>query len=199
MNHNTKSYIVKKDNTKKTTSYLRCNKACGNCQVKFENFEIVIESLKDALNNYKLQIKKEDYEEKGNASNSNEMLALNNLENELKELDKQKIKLYDFLERGIYNEDVFLERSENLQLRIKETKGKLDEFKKQVKIEKPKSSRNEIIEGLKNAIELYPNISDIERKNALLKKVIKKIYYTKEPYTKQNDFKVAIELNLDIN
>jgi site-specific DNA recombinase len=187
-------------NTKDVGIYLRCNKTCGNRQVRFEVFEdIVIGALQDTLDSYKIQVDKIDYEEKDVSKESKDLFIINKFETELKELEQQKIKLYDLLERGIYDDDVFLERSENLKNRITNIKVKLKELEKVNIYESPKKTEKEIIDGLKNVIDLYPAITNIEKKNSLLKTVIKKIFCIKEPNTKKDDFKIEIELNLDIN
>ena len=184
-------------NTKEIGVYLRCNKACGNRQVRFEVFEsFVIESLKDALNNYKIEINKNDYEEKDDSKES-KTVFIDKFELELKELEQQRTKLYDLLERGIYDDDIFLERSENLNNRIVNIKNNLKELRKENKKDTHKKTHKEIMDGLRNVIDLYPTISDIEKKNCLLKTIIKKIYCIKDPNSKKDDFKIEIKLNLN--
>ncbi len=184
-------------NTKEVGTYLRCNKSCGNRQVRFEIFEsFVIEAMQDILNNYKIQINKNDYEEEDDSKES-KTIFIDKFELELKELEHQKIKLYDLLERGIYNDDIFLERSENLNKRIVDIKSNLKELKKENKKDTHKKTQKEIMDGLRNVIDSYPKIEDVENRNSLLKTIIKNIYCIKEPNSKKDDFKIEIELNLN--
>lgn len=52
--------------------------------------------------------------------------SIKSLESELSNLEKQKNSLHDFLERGIYDIDTYLERSNNISERIKATNDEIE-------------------------------------------------------------------------
>ena len=83
----------------------------------------MVESLESYLDKYKVNI-----ELKSNTQEIDRLkFELKKLQKELKENEKQKNKLFDFLERGIYDEDTFLERSNILKIRIDDLKNKISE------------------------------------------------------------------------
>ncbi|TMZ39456.1 recombinase family protein, partial [Klebsiella pneumoniae] len=80
-----------------------------------------MKALQSWLKEYKLRWDKHKPEQKEDNALQIKQNALKNLERELKELEKQKGRLHDFLERGIYDEETYLERSQNLAERIENT------------------------------------------------------------------------------
>lgn len=167
---------------------LMCNNKCGNTSAKFELVENeLINALFKYIENYKLNI--------SNKSNNINVDLLKNQEisinKELTTLKEQKNKLFDFLERGIYTEDVFLERSKNLDIRIKDTKDKLNSISNElIKASSPNSISDVIY--LENAIKAYIHSKDVTKKNSILKAVLYKIDFYKEKGNKPDDFKLTI-------
>ena len=118
------------------------------------------------------------------------------LEKQMTELKKQEAKQYDLLETGIYTNEVFLERNSALRIKISECDIILAEAKKNL----PKAvNYEEKIITLKEAIEsLDDDTMPVDKKNKLLKSIIKEIQYTSpknQPHG-VNEFTLSITLNL---
>lgn len=114
-----------------------------------------------------------------NSSNKN---ALKINETELNKLHKQVGSLHDLLEQGIYDKDTFLKRNKILSDKINEL-GKANVILKQ-SIEEEQSKfkmQSTIIPRIEYVLETYPTADNAEQKNNLLKTVIEKVYYEKEP------------------
>lgn len=162
--------------------YLRC-KQCyevGSSRLDLIEEEIInilkikLKEIKDELDNTEI----EDRENK-----QLEMLqnTLTTLDKEKTELDKQKNKLHDLLERGIYDVDTFLERQQTLANKKEEIEIAIKGTKKLLEVEVSKDiDYKELAENIECAIESYENTDNIELKNKALKTIIKEILYNKE-------------------
>ena len=97
------------------------------------------------------------------------------LNKELEQLREQEHKQYDFLERGIYSEDKFLERNKKLVAEMEELKTKIFNAKKEMPKEIDYADK---IVKLQDAIKGMRNDElSIEAKNKLLKSIIDRIEY----------------------
>ena len=139
-------------------------------------------------------------EAKLNNGDGNSMVIQNNLisklEKQMEDFKAQEAKQYDLLETGIYTNEVFLERNAALREKMTVCSTQLAEAKKNL----PKAiDYAEKIITLKEAISALDDDSvSMEKKNRLLKAVIKKIEYTSDkgqPYGKI-EFKLRIDLNI---
>jgi len=102
-------------------------------------------------------------------------------EKEKVELDKQKNKLHDLLERGIYDVDTFLERQQTLAAKKEEIETAIKGTKKLLEVEVSRDiDYKELAQNIECAIGDYENTDNIELKNKALKTVIKEILYYKE-------------------
>lgn len=154
----------------------------------------IISSLKMWLDDYKLNIQK-------NIPVNITVTYVNSynvLEKEAAALKSQLEKTFDLLERGIYDDETFLERNKAIKAKIEECSqamNKLQELKDSE--EKAMSFENSFIPAVKNIVEGYGTIEDAGMKNELLKAVIKRIEYIKE--TKNTRRKRDIDnFNLDL-
>lgn len=100
---------------------------------------------------------------------------LKKMNEELEALQAQELKQYEFLEKGIYSEDKFIERNKAIHAEMDALKSKIFEAKKvlpkQIDYEKK-------IVTLKNAIAgLRDDSISIEAKNKLIKAIVKRIDY----------------------
>lgn len=154
--------------------------------------EKVFESLKIILNNYKLDLKKDTKNTEISTLIKNTNAQLIQFNFELDKINSQKIKLYDLLEQGIYDNNTFLERSKFLATKIQEVKNKIDELnvlkEKYINLN---NSKENIIPKIENVIETYP-YANIEQKNKLLKSCIEKIEYYKPLKTRKTSFEITI-------
>ena len=114
------------------------------------------------------------------------------LKKEKETLEAQKGKLYDFLERGIYDEETFIQRNVSLANRIDEIQGFIDNLIQDHEQKLQKISKEEFIERVKTVSEAYSASSSAAEKNALLKSVFKRIDYEKD--TGGGDFETVFEL-----
>lgn len=167
------------------------------CECKSTRFEYVEERLMKALQSwlkeYKLRWDKHKPEQKEDNVLQIKQNALKNLERELKELEKQKGRLHDFLERGIYDEETYLERSQNLAERIENTHQDIEDTKAEIKAEKQREkAQKDIIPTVENVLRLYDMTDDPAEKNALLKDILEKVVYRKEKTQRGDDFTLVL-------
>ncbi len=115
---------------------------------------------------------------------------LSGIEKELKSLKKQKNTLHDLLERGIYDIDTYLERSNVIATRIKELKDRQDEYylKQNLTVSR---DPDDFIEKVKDVLRNYWS-SDPATKNKLLKEIITDGTYYKQPGWKYNQFVLSL-------
>lgn len=112
------------------------------------------------------------------------------IDKELINLSKQKNNLYDFLERGIYDVDTYIERSNTIAKRIKEF-----EMQKSAVISKQQSQSakdiDAVIAKMENVLNLYWEAAPPKR-NKLLKEIIQYGTYYKERGWKPNQFVISL-------
>lgn len=167
---------------------LLCTNKCGNISCTFSYVE------KDLVEHLQEYLKQLTFEVENKIKMNDNTLLLkqkNEIEKEFLTLKEQKSKLFDFLERGIYTEDIFLERSKNLDLRITEFNTKLETINMEISKNQTQISKEFLIE-FRNAINAYVATDDISLKNKLLKTILYKIEYKKEKGSKPDDFELII-------
>lgn len=168
---------------------LMCTNKCGNRSSRFDLIEKdVLNALGNYLTNYKFEIKLD------NNSNSNEEVYLkqiNLLTKELGTLNNQKLKLFDLLERGIYTDEIFLERSQNIDSRINSINKEIKKLEKELSKENKFERENNII-LFEKVIAAYKKTYDIKTKNELLKSILVNIEYIKNKDQKGNEFELKI-------
>lgn len=164
----------------------KCNNVSSNFNIVEES---IIEALEEYLSKYKLNISIDKplsnlklYERQTEV-----------LENELSTLNDQKLKLFDFLERGIYTEDIFLERSKNIDDRIQTTSESIKSLNSIIEKEKKKAKKEDVVK-FKKILDSYKKTDDIRLKNELMKTLVYEIRYTKNK--KGKDFKLVISHRL---
>jgi len=114
--------------------------------------------------------------------------ALKKKEKELQKLNEQKENLHDFLERGIYTLEVFLERQQNIIERIKHAKKEIALLKQEICEERDKGKTIEDYTAeVKKVLEAYKHTHDVTKKNRLLKSILHKVTYLRKPHWTKND------------
>ena len=106
--------------------------------------------------------------------------ALQKIRKELANAKKQKERLYTLLEQGTYTAEIFTERSEALKKKIDSAKA--EQACLEIKIDTAANAckRNyTALPRVKRVIELYGEMSNAERRNALLKEVVERVTYRK--------------------
>jgi len=167
------------------------------CECKSTRFAYVedriIRELDKWLRDYKLQFKKHKPARKENSTLEIKQIALKNLQRELKELENQKGRLHDFLERGIYDEETYLDRSQNLANRINNAHSAIEETKKDIAEEKKRfKAQKKIIPTVERVLDVYRKTEDPSEKNRLLKTVLEKAIYRKEKTQRGDDFTLVL-------
>jgi len=95
-------------------------------------------------------------------------------------LEAQRGRLYDFLEQGVYTQEIFLERSRTLLERTTEAKTALDTAEAQaVQAEKYVELHESIGPKIQSVLKQYPTLSTPAEKSALLKTVLDRVVYSK--------------------
>ena len=131
---------------------------------------------------------------------SNYFNLLKQLEKESVTLIKQKEKLHDLLEKGIYDIDTYLDRSKVLAEKIENNKNSIDKVKNDIEYESTHSiDISEVVPKLENLLELYPKTNNIAEKNQLLKTVIDSIIYHKEKKQRNGKFEIDINFKSRVN
>jgi hypothetical protein len=112
---------------------------------------------------------------------------------ELEELERQRDRLYDFLERGIYEEDVFLARMSALRERIekaRQTLAELDQNKKDAE------DLDQLRAGLEDCIRILDDATASPAAvNSTLKRILTRILYSrdKSPRRKWDDTPIKFD------
>lgn len=168
-------------------------RACDNRGSRFDYVEDGVLKLVEAyMDNYKLKFGKYKKTEKSNTSELKKA-ALDALHKEMKEAEAQKSNLYDLLERGIYNDQIFLERSRTLTDKINEIQNAIAKTELDLKQEEKKNKvQRNLIPTFQKVLRSYYKDDDPARKNALLKSVIKTVVYTKEKDQRNDDFTLEL-------
>jgi DNA invertase Pin-like site-specific DNA recombinase len=177
----------------KAEPQIMCYGNCGNKSSKFKYIEErMIESLKQWLEGYKVKI------ESDNTELSSDMIdvqrkALKGLESEYNELINQKNNLHDLLERGIYDFDMYVERSKILADRINVAKLSIENVSNEISLaEERKAAKFEIIPMLENVLNSYYSTEDPKKKNDLLKSVLDHAEYYKEKSQRNDSFTIVL-------
>ncbi|VEB19960.1 recombinase [Bacillus paralicheniformis] len=120
--------------------------------------------------------------------------ALASLKNELKQTEKQKIKLFELLERGIYSEEIFLERSQVITTTLDELKTNIKKIEQELKTTQQQKKQNikDILPHYENILDLYFKTDDPKKKNAMLKSILHKAVYNKEKHQMRDEFELVI-------
>ena len=117
--------------------------------------------------------------------------------NEAESLRTQNERLYDLLEQGIYDTDMFVKRSKLLQDKITDCNEKIKNLEKEVEYEKERNSHiNDFIPNCEQLLSHYWNLSIPER-NKALKLLIDRIEYKKTTKNRKGEaMKATFELTI---
>jgi DNA invertase Pin-like site-specific DNA recombinase len=171
----------KKNYSRKGTAGMVCtNPVCDNIGVGYAILEThLLNALRAWLSEYKLSW---EQEAKAPPASLDVMRnGIKRLKTECAELRKQRDRLHDLLERGIYDTDTFLERSRNIAERLRQAESDLDMMQTELgRNEKAEAERGEIIPKVERLLDVYDSLPTPAAKNALLREAVEKVVYTKE-------------------
>ncbi|MCI8361550.1 MAG: recombinase family protein [Clostridia bacterium] len=181
----------------KPATLICSNPKCDNVSSKLYIVEDkIIETLRIWLENYKV-----DYDIKDSSNTDNNKLIERFIVSIKKELEKENTKLnkiYDFLEKGIYSNDEFVNRSKAIKNNIESLKNKFKEYNELLnKNYEIQNEKEMMIPKLEYIIDLYDKLETAEDKNILLKSIIAKVTYLKiEKAIKKDSYPSNFELHI---
>ncbi|MBN6186364.1 recombinase family protein [Aneurinibacillus sp. BA2021] len=181
--------------------HIRCSNV--NCKNKSTRFEYVerrlLEELEGWLNEFEVNMEQIENEISAGTETHSFVpeTVVQELEKQLAELEKQKNNLHDLLERGVYDIDTYLERNQNIMSRITETKEAIKNVVEEAsRIREQAAAKENLLPRIQYVIEAYHKTEDPEKKNDLLKQVIKKVTYRKEKHQRGDNFDLEMEIFL---
>lgn len=182
-----------KEGEERNAPRLLCNDQthCGTRSATFESvYESVIVGLEQHLEDFEIKMKNGDGE-----SLKLQEKQLNQIQKELTEINVALDKLYDFLEREIYDEETFVVRRKNLLSKKEELTSSYNQLSatlpKAIDYEDKIVRLSQAIEALKN-----PELS-AKSKNDFLTAIVEKIVYTNHGEGRGNRWKEST-FSLDI-
>ena len=142
-----------------TVLFLKCRYCNKNSSSKLELVESsILDYLQVFLNEYQNEILNKDISNNSNDRISNLKHTLLLLEKEAAELNKQKNNLHDLLERGVYDIDTYLERTNILRSKTEDNEQAIKNTKELIENElKVNLSYDELIPQIDKIINKYKN------------------------------------------
>lgn len=169
--------------------------SCNNVSADLATVESrIIEALQDWLNDYRLQWGGKEH--KAGSSLDIRRKAVRKLEAEITNLEKQRESLHDFLERGVYDTDTFLERGRSIASRKKQAETDIEALLADLSLEEQReASRQNIVPKVERLLDVYDQLPTAQAKNDMLKEVLEKVVYTKDEggrWAKPDAFEIVI-------
>lgn len=118
-------------------------------------------------------------------------VVISGIDKELANLQKQKSNLHDLLERGIYDVDTYIERSNIIAERTKDLRNQREDLSSKQQI-KSVQKTDEVIAKMENVLKLYWTSNPAQR-NKLLKEIVTGGTYYKERGWKPEQFVVSLD------
>ncbi|SDE83902.1 recombinase family protein [Sporomusa acidovorans] len=170
------------------------NPQCSNKSSRFEYIEKqLLDGLEAWVEEYQNQWSKYQPQNKKENTISIYKKILHTLEKELATLGQQKDRLPELLERRIYDEATYLERSQKLSKRVAETEKAIADMKLVIKNEtKREKARKDIIPKFKKSLSVFSKTKDPAAKNRILKSVLEYATYRKEKDQRDDDFTLVL-------
>lgn len=181
--------MLKRQKYKNQPTRLICNnRYCDMCSSDIKTVEeAVLNCLKEELKNAELSARETQVD-----THATEIeVGIKSLRAELDAIDKQKQKLYDLLERGIYSDDLFLERQKELTARQDSIMSKLQALRDTVP--PPPVDYGYRVTQLKMILDAYPE-ADVKKRNRLLATVIERITYSRQKSNRWHTYPVQLDL-----
>ena len=173
---------------------LHCAKQmyCGNRSATYKEVETeIINALKRSAHNVKAIL-----EGSAPAPTDTQNSVLNGMRKEIRTVETQLSRLFDFLEQGIYTAEIFAERNAVLNKRRDELLDGIAKLEKQKTVAVDYNRR---FIQLQDAIKiLQTDAATAAEKNNLLKSVIKRIVYSRETTTRDKWHNVPFTLDITL-
>lgn len=113
---------------------------------------------------------------------------------QLKTIDTQREKLHDLLEQGVYTVDTFMQRQNALNTRQNELNKKLAQLQDELSAYNDREDISTLIPTMEDLLRDWHTLTPAD-KNTLLKKVIRKIVYSRNGSKRNAEFKTEITWN----
>ena len=173
----------------KGVAYLLCNTKGCCAGAKFDLVEqAVLSQLSRTLE--QLTLEKPAAPVKSAAGYAEARLTA--LQKELAAAGVQKNRLYDLLEQGIYDVPTFRERMDAVKSRLSALEKEEEQLKRDLE-DARQADPASLADRMSAVLDAYDG-SDAAHRNALLRSIIRTIWYTKEKKTKPADFELQIDL-----
>lgn len=180
-----------KDRKTTTVRIICANHECNNISSRLDYVEqSILDSLEQLLNAYNIKMSEGDNFKKNDINSD----AIDRLTKEKDTVNNQISRLHDLLEQGVYDVDMYLQRSKILNDKI----ASIDESLKYFKGQESKNYNIKTIENfipkIENVLALYNTLETPEAKNRLLKTVLTRITYikTEKGKGKEKAYKLGI-------
>ncbi|MDX8359796.1 recombinase family protein [Cytobacillus sp. IB215316] len=169
------------------------NQLCSNKSSRFEYVELkLIKGIEQCLLQYKTDLRSVNRINNENESLNKEDI-LKSIQQEKSELLKQQDRLHDFLERGVYSEETFLERNQKISLRLQKVNRALEKIQEEITAEQNRYiTETNIVPKVETNLRLYLKTKDPSEKNKLLKLIVHQAVYTKDKTQRLDDFSLEI-------
>ena len=156
--------------------------------------QAVITGIEDLVKRYKLNDTLQD-DSGMDVITAKESLVASKQE-ELKKINEQKLKLYDFLEQGVYTTEIFLERSNNNAQQIQTCTQTIENLQAELEHDRQLlAQKNTFIPRCENLLSNYWSW-DVKTRNDVLKELIEKIEYSKDT---KNAFRKGDEITFSLD
>lgn len=177
----------------KQKPHIMCYNHCSNKSSRAEYVETkLLDALRKWLEEYKVEWNG-DFEEPTDSLVTMKEKSVVQFEQELQQIQSQNDNLHDLLERGVYNDETFLERSQKLSERMKETHDALDKAKAELDMEQQRiQAKQEVIPQIEYVLASYSRSEDPTEKNRLLKSIIERAEYKKEKHQRNDEFSLIL-------
>ena len=150
--------------------------------------EIIISSLRQWLNEFKVEWGKEKLDRPYTTAIKLKSSTINQAKKDISKLTGQRERIYTLLEQGVYSTDIFIQRNKKISSEIEELEEALDRYGREFELLQRQAEYNDVfIPRAKYLIETYTDLDTAAAKNEVLKEILEKMEYVKnEPNRKGN-------------
>ncbi|WP_067622819.1 recombinase family protein [Alicyclobacillus acidiphilus] len=192
--------MVRRNHQNRSKNMLLCNTHRCNTRIgRYEDVEaLVLEQLAALSRALPQQDQKNDRKSTQQDEAALLQRRIKGITEEIANLEKQRESLHDFLERGIYSIEVFMERSKNIGDRLDTANKELAEAQAELDgQEQARIQRDKLLPAIANVVKQYNKTKDIEAKNKLLKSVLREVrYYRPKEWPLEKSFELELFLRI---
>lgn len=184
--------MVLRPYTKQLPHLICHSRLCKNKSTRFSYIENrLLEALESWLQQYAIKWSTTEQTIQDDTQISAFESLTKSLQQEQINLNSQKERLHDLLERGIYSEETFIERSNHIANRINQIQDGIKKNLVSLEEEKTKAQLD-IIPKVKYMLDLYPSLNTAKEKNTLLKSILHYCTYKKIPSQRGDEFTLVL-------